>query len=401
MNIRSRNLNKSKSGKLAPEELLSSSNMPKTSSRFEQNFGLFDSVFHEVSDAIIIIAYDNNGYPSIEDINHQFEIITDHELDGIYGKSIFDFLQMKDAPYQQKIINTALENRQTAVIACKWEKEDLNLLNINLTLRPFNDFGNNHRFICIIREEKTSAKMKNEAAREIKGKLLAAMSHNFKTPLNGILGFSEMIAQEILGPIGDKTYRRYAKNIHGAGQDLLTLVNNLLDLQALESPELQLQEEKININDLLEVRCQDFEKIAKEQKITLKTNLCNTDPLIIADKSRMQIVISCLLDNALKFTQEEGEVELISKAQKDGGCIISCKDNGHGMLPQQVAKAFSHDTHLDDIYKNPTVGIGYGLAYVKKLIERHNGSVTIISAIDEGTCVTLHLPPTSPISLDT
>ena len=92
MNIRSRNLNKSKSGKLAPEELLSSSNMPKTSSRFEQNFGLFDSVFHEVSDAIIIIAYDNNGYPSIEDINHQFEIITDHELDGIYGKSIFFFL---------------------------------------------------------------------------------------------------------------------------------------------------------------------------------------------------------------------------------------------------------------------------------------------------------------------
>jgi signal transduction histidine kinase len=392
MNIRANDLKTSNSGKIAPSQIFPSTNMPKNSSRFEQDFGLFDSVFHEVSDAIIIIASDINGCPIIEDVNHQFEVITDHELSEIHGNNLFNFLQMKNAPYQQEVIGDAIKNRQTAVITCEWQKDDLCMMNINLTLRPFNNEGENNRFICILREEKTDEQIRNEAAKEIKGKLLAAMNHKFRTPLNGILGFSEIIMTEMLGPIDKERYKDYAKNIHGAGQDLLTLINNLLDLQALESPELDLHEEKIEVNDLVKKSCEPFNEEAKIREIELSSQICEKEPIITADKGRMEIVMSCLLDNALKFTNKGGEIKLTSEKQKDGGCIITCSDNGHGMLPQQVAKAFSHDTHLADIYNNPSTGIGYGLAYVKKIIERHNGSVTIISAVGEGTSVSLHLP---------
>jgi signal transduction histidine kinase len=108
--------------------------------------------------------------------------------------------------------------------------------------------------------------------------------------------------------------------------------------------------------------------------------------------NQVRMLIESIIDNAMKFTPNGGKIIVGLRPDQNGNCVISCKDNGKGMTPQEVTKAFSDDTQLDDIYSDPSTGIGFGISYVQKLIEKHDGSLSIISAPGEGTCLNLNLP---------
>ena len=211
-----------------------------TGSRYEQEFGLFDSVFHEVSNAIVIIARDSESQsPVISDVNHHFELVTGHTLEHIRSKNLYDFLGDNSTSPDRQIIEQVIHSRQSAVFFCPWITATGKVLDINMTIRPFTSEEDDSRFICVLRENKPENKSRDQAAREIKRNLLAAMHHNFRTPLNGILGYSEVIMTEMLGPVGQDSYRDYARDIHGAGQDLLQLIDNLLELKELEHPSVK------------------------------------------------------------------------------------------------------------------------------------------------------------------
>ena len=360
----------------------------------EKEFGLFDSVFHEVSNAIAIISREPGSHsPVIRDVNHHFELVTEYHLDEIIGQSLYDFIPSIRSGSNFPVIEEALESRQAAVLFCSWVHKNGKILDMDMTIRPFSSEGGDSRFICILRENNGENNIRDKAAREIKQNLLAAMHHNFKTPLNGILGYSEVIMSEMLGPIGQESYKDCAQDIHGAGRDLLHLIDNLLDLKELETAEFTLQEEKFPLTEMVAECIGKLSLDAEKASIDL---FCKVDPNcknIFGDKSRLQQTIHSLLTNALKFTPHGGEIIISARRDNDGGCLISCIDNGAGMGSQQLAKIFCHDTHLSNIYSTPTVGIGFGLIYVKQLIERHDGSVSIISAKGKGTTVTLYLPP--------
>jgi len=365
-----------------------------TGAHHEKEFGLFDSVFHEVSNAIAIISREQKDHaPVILDVNHHFELVTGYQLDEICHQNLYDFMATSLSKPNRHIIEKALECRQTAVLSCPWINKNGKILDINMTIRPFSSDDQESKFICVLRENNDDHNKRDNAAREIKRNLLAAMHHNFKTPLNGILGYSEVIMLEMMGPIGQESYKNYAQDIHGAGKDLLQLIDNLLELKELETTEFALQEEKFPVAGMLS-EC--LKKVSGEAEKGMIDLSCSVDlvayPHLFGDKSRLQQAIHSLLTNALKFTPPGGKISVTARRDSDGACLICCEDNGSGMPAQQLAKIFCHDTHLSDIYSSPTVGIGFGLSYVKQLIEKHDGTVSIISAEGKGTAVTLYLP---------
>ncbi|MEZ5758320.1 MAG: HAMP domain-containing sensor histidine kinase [Emcibacteraceae bacterium] len=367
----------------------SATNVSKHPRYIDEN-GLFNVVFNEVSDAIILLSIDpEKDIPIINDINYHFELVTGYSFHNVRNKPLFDFLNNSA---EQHIIYDALKNRKSAFIHCDFICANKHILNMNMTVRPYNGDKTLSRFICIFRLNKDHIQLKDEAAREIKQKLLAAMHHNFKTPLNGILGYSEVIMTEMLGPIGKDTYKEYASDIHGAGQELLELIDSLLELKELETTEFELHEETFDLVAVLKNCVNKFKKCALKKNVVVEVSYILNLPEIYGDKVRLQKSIEAVIDNAVKFTPADGKITVRLYTDPTGNTVISCADNGKGMTPMEITKAFSSDTHLDDIYSDPSTGIGFGISYVKKLIEKHDGSMSIISSPGEGTKINLNIP---------
>ncbi|MCC3861436.1 sensor histidine kinase [Pseudemcibacter aquimaris] len=361
-----------------------------THPRYVDENGLFNVVFNEVSEAIILLSIDpEKDIPIINDINYHFEMITGHSFHSIRRKPLFDFLHKNT---EQHIIYDALKNRKSAFINCNFICSNQQILKMNMTVRPYNGDKTASRFICVFRVTKDNIQLKDEAARDIKQKLLAAMHHNFKTPLNGILGYSEVIMSEMLGPIGKNTYKEYASDIHGAGKELLELIDSLLELKELETTEFELYEENIDLVDMLKDCVNKYKNAAIKKDVIVEVSYVLNFPDFKGDRTRLQKSIESVIDNALKFTSKGGKIVVGLSRDENGNCVISIKDNGKGMTPQEIAKAFSDDTQLDNIYSDPSTGIGFGISFVQKLIEKHGGSLSIISAPGEGTNVNLNLP---------
>ena len=358
--------------------------------RYIDENGLFNVVFNEVSDAITLLTIDPvKDIPVINDINYHFEMVTGYAFHDVRNKPLFDFLH---GNFEQHIIYDALKNRKSAFIHCDFICANGQILNMNMTVRPYSGDVTMSRFICIFRMNKDGIHLQDEAAREVKQKLLAAMHHNFRTPLNGILGYSEVIMTEMLGPIGKNTYKEYASDIHGAGQELLELIDSLLELKELETTEFELNEEWFDLISLLKDCMSKFKSEAVKKNVEVKVSYILNMPEFYGDRTRLKKSIESVIDNALKFTRPEGKITISLYRDAAGKSIISCVDNGRGMTPQEISKAFSNDTQLDDIYSDPCTGIGFGISYVKKLIEKHDGSLSIISAPGDGTKLNLNLP---------
>ena len=363
-----------------------------TSSHVEE-FGLFDSVFHEVSNAIAIISREKEDQtPTIIDVNHHFELISGYQFNEIQGQNLYNFIEDSLSKHTRHVIEAALDSRQAAILFCPWQNKNGEILNVDMTIRPFSSDNSGSRFICVLRENSDENNSRDQAAKEVKHNLLAAMHHNFKTPLNGILGYSEIMMSELMGPIGQESYKNYAQDIHDAGKDLLQLIDNLLDIKELETTEFALQEEVFSIKDMISECLIKSAAYAKKGGIDLSCKFDQNMPALLGDKSRLQQAIHSILDNAMKFTPPNGKITITVIQQSDGAYIISCRDNGSGMTSQQLAKIFCHDTHLSNIYSSPTVGIGFGLSYVKQIIEKHDGTASIISSVGCGTTVTLYFP---------
>lgn len=360
--------------------------------RYIDENGLFNVVFNEVSDAIILLSIDpDKDIPIIDDINYHFEMVTGHSFQEVRNKPLFNYFHNN---FEHHTIYDALKNRKSAYIHYDFICANNQIHSMNMTVRPYNGDIDASRFICVFRLNKDHVQANDEAAREIKQKLLAAMHHNFKTPLNGILGYSEVIMTEMLGPIGKSTYKEYASDIHGAGQELLELIDSLLELKELETTEFELHEENFDLIKLMKDCVVKFKDDATKKNIVVEISYILNFPDFFGDRTRLQKTIESIIDNAVKFTPAEGKISVSLSTDTSGNCIISCADNGKGMTPQEITKAFSNNTQLDDIYSDPCTGIGFGISYVKKIIEKHEGSVSIISAPGDGTRLNLNLPNT-------
>ena len=180
------------------------------------------------------------------------------------------------------------------------------------------------------------ARWRAEEANLAKSRFLASMSHELRTPLNAILGFSEVMASEVLGSLNNPTYRDYARDIHGSGQHLLDVINEILDLSRIEAGRYQLNEEPMVILDTVEECCRMMELKARNKNIRLVRQFEIGMPRLFADTRAVRQIVLNLLSNAVKFTGSGGEILVRVGWTAGGGQYVSVKDNGPGIPEDEI-----------------------------------------------------------------
>jgi PAS domain S-box-containing protein len=230
-----------------------------------------------------------------------------------------------------------------------------------------------------------------EIANKMKAAFLAAMSHELKTPLNAVLGFSEIIRDELLGPVGHEGYRDYAGDIHKSGARLLSVINDVLDVSRLEGGLLTIEARPESVADVGDGAIALARAITQDER-PIQIDVPADMPILHVDPRRLSQALGNLLANALKFTPESGAVRLIARLQLDGSVHLMVQDTGIGMAEETIAAALEPFRQLDGSLARRFEGAGLGLSISKALAELHGGALSLTSAVGEGTIVTIALP---------
>ncbi|HEY8950445.1 MAG TPA: ATP-binding protein [Rhizomicrobium sp.] len=241
------------------------------------------------------------------------------------------------------------------------------------------------------REEALVAKDAAEKANRSKSMFLANMSHELRTPLNAVIGFSEMMHTEVFGPLGDKRYREYTDLIRGAGQHLLDLINDILDMSKIEAGKQELHREKLNVADLGHEALHLMREQAATGHVRLEMNTGTAPVFVMADRRAMKQILLNLLSNAVKFTPEGGQVT-VNTTQTGDHVTLSVRDTGIGIPAEQIYRLGNPFIQIRNNAGTTQTGTGLGLALVRALTEMHDGTFRIESIEGQGTTVTIMLP---------
>jgi signal transduction histidine kinase len=220
---------------------------------------------------------------------------------------------------------------------------------------------------------------------------LAKVSHEVRTPLNSILGFSELMLEERLGAIGNARYKGYVEDIHQSGLYALSLLNDLLDISKIDAGKFDLDFTAVDLPELVETCVNSLQPLAKRERILLRTSLALNLPAVIADRRRLKQILLNLLSNAIKFTNAGGQV-IVSARLIDGGDLrLRVHDNGVGMTEDEIAAAMQPFHQLDTAPRKQT-GTGLGLPVTKALADANRARLLIASQRGAGTSADVIFP---------
>ncbi|TQD24899.1 PAS domain-containing sensor histidine kinase [Methanolobus vulcani] len=237
------------------------------------------------------------------------------------------------------------------------------------------------------------AKIVAEAANRSKDEFLATMSHELRTPLTSIIGFSDILEDGMFGELNEKQ-NRYVGHILDAGNHLLKLINDVLDLSKVEAGKMELELEYFSLSMAVEEVKILVTPMAMDKRIKLVIDTDTNIGQINADRTKLKQVLYNLASNAIKFTPEKGTVSIISR-QSDNMLHVCVKDTGIGISEKDQARLFQPFRQLNSYITNEYAGTGLGLALVKKFVEIHNGKVWVDSTIGEGSEFCFSIPVTN------
>ena len=241
-------------------------------------------------------------------------------------------------------------------------------------------------------ERLAEAKDEADAANHTKSEFLANMSHELRTPLNAVMGFAEVIKNEMFGPVGVPRYTDYAGDIYNSGAHLLEIINDILDLSKIEAGKLDLTEEDINLREVAEAVTRLVTGRADEGGVKLVQDIHQDLPLLYSDKRKLKQMLLNLLTNAIKFTPNAGTVDMTAALNDDGRISVCVRDTGIGIAEDQFDLVMSPFGQVDSALAREHQGTGLGLPLVNALLELHGGVMNIASEIGKGTTITLHFP---------
>ena len=232
-----------------------------------------------------------------------------------------------------------------------------------------------------------------QAANLAKSEFLAMMSHDLRTPLNAVIGFSDMIKSETFGPVGDARYVNYLNDINDSGQLLLSLINVVLDISKIEAGKLELIETEVDLPAFLQRSVKLISPQADDRQITLKVE-CDADgPALMCDQRPLSQIINNLMSNAIKFSDAGQSILIKATADDKQGYVIRVSDNGIGMDGDGIRKALEPFSQADSSIARNQDGTGLGLYVSRLLMNQHGGTLEIESALGKGTTVTVTFPP--------
>jgi signal transduction histidine kinase len=241
-----------------------------------------------------------------------------------------------------------------------------------------------------------AAKEEAEAADRAKTNFLTNMSHELRTPLNAVIGFSEMIASEILGPVGKPQYRSYAQDILSSGRHLLAVINDILDIAKSAAGTLQIDPRPIAAHDLFKECATIVSHQFGKAKLTFDLRMPPPHVSVHADPVKARQILINLLSNAMKFTPSGGRVSMYAEAQGADFVDIVVADTGIGMRPEDIPIALAPFGQIDNRLERKYDGTGLGLPLTKILTELHGGELSISSRPGAGTVVRVRLPSHPP-----
>ncbi len=231
-----------------------------------------------------------------------------------------------------------------------------------------------------------------EAANKAKTNFLAHMSHELRTPLNAIIGFSQMWKDQVLGPVENQTYLEYASDINNAGNQLLQIISGILDLTKIESSEIELELLDVDLETSLSAYVAILKQASEEKNIKFQTHIAPELTSMKIDAQLFKQIFINLLGNAIKFSPNDGVIDITANHHADGCIIISVADSGIGIDPKDILmiqEPFGQVRHNSHVSHE---GAGIGLPLAKKLIELHSGKLEIISELGKGTTVNVIFP---------
>ncbi len=231
-----------------------------------------------------------------------------------------------------------------------------------------------------------------ERADRLKSEFLASMSHELRTPLHTIIGFSELLGEELEGPLNEKQ-KRFVEHIHTDSMHLLELINDVLDLSKIEAGRVTLRREDFDAAAAVHEVVVSIQAQSDAKSIGIETTV-PAGMTIRADRLRFKQILLNLIGNAVKFTPERGKIR-IEANPRDGdetGAEISVIDNGIGIPPEEQVSIFDKFYQVGHTTKGVREGTGLGLAITARLIAEHGGAIRVKSEIGVGSAFTFTLP---------
>ncbi len=232
-----------------------------------------------------------------------------------------------------------------------------------------------------------------ESANQAKSQFLANMSHEVRTPMNAIIGYSEMLIEEAEDSGADE-FVPDLKKIHAAGKHLLGLINDILDLSKIEAGKMDLYLEDFIVRDMVRDVVTTMKPLVDKNENVLEVDIPAEITVMHADVTKVRQGLFNLLSNACKFTKS-GTIVLRVRAEQVGGregMSFAVQDSGIGMTPAQVAKVFEAFTQADESTTRKYGGTGLGMTITRKFCEMMGGNITVESEYGKGTTFTIHLP---------
>ncbi len=229
-----------------------------------------------------------------------------------------------------------------------------------------------------------------EAANRAKSEFLANMSHELRTPLNAILGFSEILENQMFGPLGNEKYNEYCHDIHESGKHLLNVIDDILDMSKIEAGHMKLQCEPTDLTPLIEESLRFISLPAINKSIRVEQNI-DTDLQLLADRRAMKQILLNLLSNAVKFTSIGGRILLRSR-KVNGAITLTIADTGIGIPKAAMQKIGRPFEQVQSQYARSEGGSGLGLAISQSLAQLHGGRMAIRSTEGKGTIISVRLP---------
>jgi signal transduction histidine kinase len=236
------------------------------------------------------------------------------------------------------------------------------------------------------------ARSQAELASRAKGDFLANMSHELRTPLNAIIGFSEVISNELFGPIANDKYLEYIKDIHASSLHLLSIINDVLDMSKIEAGKVELTQDIVRINHVITEVTRMVGERARSRGIELSAQLADEDIVIWADERSVKQILLNLLANAINFSRPGGRVWIRVIDEQPESAVLEVADHGIGMNEEERERALQPFGQAKPAMTRDYGGTGLGLPITKGLVEAHGGTLTIESRAGVGTTVRISMP---------